>query len=64
MSDRSKVDPRLRVAFNAPKRPRDPGPLYWGLATSLAAVLIGPAPFFWAPPVWVAMLLARRPREA
>src|ERR671938_1827893 len=42
-----------------PRRRRaDPGPGYWACAAAMACAAAAPLPFFWAPPLWVAFLLA------
>lgn len=37
---------------------RDPGPAYWAWAAATACAAAAPFPFFWAPPLWVELLLA------
>lgn len=48
----------LEVDGCAPEPPSAPGSLFeYGLAIPCVAALIAPAPFFWAPPVSVAILM-------
>ena len=42
----------------------DPGPVYWTSAAAMACAVAAPLPFFWAPPLWVALLLAPPPLPA
>jgi hypothetical protein len=42
----------------------DPGPVYWASAAAMACAVVAPLPFFWAPPLWVAFLLAPPPLPA
>ena len=42
----------------------NPGPVYWASAAAMACAVAAPFPFFWAPPLWVAALLAPPPSLA
>ncbi len=42
-------------------QPVRPGVLYYLVGAALTAALISAAPVFWAPPVWLAALMARKP---
>jgi hypothetical protein len=46
------------------QRRGDPGPVYWASAAAIACAAAAPLPFFWAPPLWVAVLLAPPPLPA
>jgi len=48
----------MSMALPGAGRRRDPGPLYWAAAAGIAACLAAPLPFFWAPPVWIGLLMA------
>lgn len=64
----------MRALVNLPESPRGeghhqrgqplrPGPAYYFVGAALTLALISPAPFFWAPPLWVIALMARKPVE-
>jgi len=42
-------------------QPLRPGVAYYLVGAALAAALVSAAPFFWAPPFWLATLMARKP---
>jgi hypothetical protein len=56
-SEATVLTPQVLQAWLGQRR-ADPGPLYWASAAAMACAAAAPFPFFWAPPLWVAFLLA------